>query len=257
MRNLFVLKLAVTAVGLLTLTGCGGGSTGGESSSFDGAALAKSKCAACHNLEMPPRTSETEKAPPLFTVTVHLKDWMKGDNPSELRSKFVEFVTDYVRYPDRKKSYCDPKSLKLYGLMPSQKENVTEAEARAIAGYIFDFYDQKRLMEIRKEQRRIARLAPAQQVLEIKDCRMCHLLGAGKLAPSFAEIGKRYLEKGPEGIEKAIREGSRGAWPAYKVPMRAYPDLTPKQLKGIARWILEQGKGEAVLQSGKKEESQK
>ena len=103
-------------------------------------------CAGCHNLDMPPKTSDDEKAPPLYTVTVHLKDWMKTDDPSALRDKFISFVPDYVLHPSRKKSYCDPASLKTYGLMPSLKGRVTYAQAKAIAEIIFDRYDQMKML---------------------------------------------------------------------------------------------------------------
>ncbi len=205
---------------------------------LDGAKLAEQKCAKCHNLDMPPKTSDKELAPPLYTVTVHLKDWMKVDNPSELRGKFTAFVKSYVINPDRSKSYCNKESLETYGLMPSQKGNVTEDELEAIAHYAFDTYDQMKMLEILQEKAKIEALPPAQQVLATKDCKMCHIAAAGKIAPSFAQIGKKYAKEGVAPIKEAILHGSKGKWPQYTIPMRAYTDLTPKQLDGIAHFIL-------------------
>ena len=237
MKSLFLLTLPL----LVLISGCGT-QQHSKIADYDGEALAKAKCSSCHNLDMPPKTSDKELAPPLYTVTVHLKDWMKPPSPDALRSMFIEFVADYVRHPSREKSYCDPKSLESYGLMPSQEKSVSADEARAIAAWAFDTYDQKAMLEMMKERNRIAAMPPWKQVLEIKDCKSCHILGAGKLGPSFGAIARRYAEdpRAAEKIARSIREGSRGKWPEYKVPMRAYPDLSPKQLEGISRWILRQ-----------------
>ena len=209
-----------------------------HTANLDGEKLAAEKCAKCHNLDMPPKTSDKELAPPLYTVTVHLKDWMKVDNPSELRGKFTSFVQSYVIHPERDKAYCNKESLDTYGVMPAQKGNVTEEELEAIAHHIFDTYDQMKMLEILQEKAKIDALPPAQQVLATKDCKMCHIAAAGKIAPSFAQIGKKYADKGIEPIKHAILHGSKGAWPKYTIPMRPYTDLTPVQLDGIAKFIL-------------------
>jgi len=219
----------------LLLTACGQQK---HTANLDGEKLTEQKCAKCHNLDMPPKTSDKELAPPLYTVTVHLKDWMKVNNPSELRGKFTSFVQSYVINPDRSKSYCNKESLETYGVMPSQKGNVTEDELEVIAHHIFDRYDQMKMLEILQEKAKIDALPPAQQVLATKDCKMCHIAAAGKIAPSFAQIGKKYAKEGVAPIKEAILHGSKGEWPQYTIPMRAYTDLTPEQLDGIAHFIL-------------------
>ncbi len=210
----------------------------GSHKRLDGKKLAQQKCAQCHNLEMPPKTSDTELAPPLYTVTVHLKDWMKVSNPSELRGKFTDFVKSYVIAPDRSKSYCNKESLETYGVMPSQKGKVTEDELEVIAHYAFDTYDQMKMLEILQERAKIEALPPAQQVLATKDCKLCHIATGGKIAPTFAQIGKKYAKEGTAPIKEAIVHGSKGKWPQYTMPMRPYTDLTPAQLEGIANYIL-------------------
>jgi cytochrome c len=228
-------------VAALIASGCSSSGTKHTASApLDGEALAKAKCAQCHNLDMPPKTSEDEKAPPLFTITVHLKDWIKADTDTERRAKFIAFAKDYTLNPTREKSYCDEKSLKSYGLMPSQKGNVTANEVGAIAAWAYDHYDQMAMLAIVKERNRIARLPLHEQVLETHDCRSCHILGNGKLAPTFKQIGAKYGTAGIEQIKNSITHGSRGKWPAFHVPMRAYTDLTPKQLQGMAEWIAKQ-----------------
>jgi cytochrome c len=228
---------------VLIFAGCGNSSS--KSSALDGGALVEAKCSSCHNLDMPPKTSEDEKAPPLFTVTVHLKDWIEVNNPSELKGKFVDFVKDYAINPSKEKSYCDKKSLESYGLMPSLKSKVTSDELEAIADYIFDRYDQKALLGYMKEQARIASLPLYEQVLETQDCKACHI--NGKAAPTFAQIGKKYAKSGGKKIIiDSIKNGSRGKWSGYTLPMRGYKDISQKQLDAIAEWIINEG------QSGKK-----
>jgi len=234
-------KVFVLTSALLLIAGCGHQETKEtQVSRQEAEKVMQHVCAECHNLDMPPKTSDDEKAPPLYTVTVHLKDWMKTDDPSALRDKFISFVPDYVLHPSRKKSYCDPASLKVYGLMPSLDGQVTYAQAKAIAEIIFDRYDQMKMLALMKERNRLAALPPYRQVLETKDCRLCHIQGKGKLAPGFDEIGRKYGVQGIEKIKEAILNGSHGKWPAYHAPMRAYKDLTPKQLDGITQWIAEQ-----------------
>ena len=240
MRSYWIL-FSAWAVALL-LCGCSGQKKTPHHSAvpLDGEALAKTHCFRCHNLDIPPQTSDGEKAPPLYTVTVHLKDWIKADTPTEKRAKFIAFVRDYALHPTRKKSYCDPKSLAQYGLMPSLEGNATDAQIAAVAAWAFDSYDQMAMLKIMKERNRIARLPLHEQVLQTHDCKLCHLLANGKLAPTFAQIGQRYGWKGIEKIKKSITHGSHGKWPAFHTPMRAYTDLNPKQLDGMARWIAEQ-----------------
>jgi hypothetical protein len=53
-------------------------------------------------------------------------------------------------------------------------------------------------------------------------------------------IGKRYGKDGIKQIESSITKGSKGRWQNYYGGMRAYPTITPTQLKGMAEWIVEQ-----------------
>jgi len=72
----------------------------------------QNSCKKCHNLQMQPEISTKELAPPMMAVVFHLKDFIKSSNPSENKSKFVQFVSDYIIDPTPKKAYCDKKALK-------------------------------------------------------------------------------------------------------------------------------------------------
>ncbi len=196
-------------------------------------------CARCHNLDIPPKTFEGEKAPPMMAVVFHLKDFMKVSDPSAKREKFIEFVTDYALHPDAKKSYCDKESLKSYGVMPSLKGQVTAAQLRDAAAYMYERYDKKRYLERMEAKARLDAMPLYRQVLETKNCLGCHGIDKPRLGPSFADIAEKYAGRGPEPIMEAIRNGSRGKWPGFKVPMPPFKDLTQKQLEAVAEWILE------------------
>lgn len=161
---------------LSTFTGCNDtANPKTQHQHYDAKKLLFDKCTTCHNTDMPPQTSETEKAPPMYTVTIHLKDWIKGDTSTEKKQKFIAFLQTYVLNPSRKISYCDKKSLDKYGLMPSQKGNITTEEIAAIATYIHQHYDQMKMLELVKERNRIARLPLHEQVLESYDCKLPYL----------------------------------------------------------------------------------
>ena len=232
------LRINLTVLLLILFSGCNESKK--TQQHYDAKALLESKCASCHDLHMPPQTSEDEKAPPMYTITVHLKDWIKSDTDTEKRQKFINFLQTYVLHPSKDISYCDEKSLAQYGLMPSQEGHVNRDEIAAIAAYIFREYDQMEMLRLTQERNRIAALPPYQQVLESYDCKYCHIHGNGKLAPTFAQIGQKYGKNGIAKIKEHIQNGSKGEWPTYHTPMRAYPQLTPEQLEGIAAWISEQ-----------------
>ena len=232
------MKYGLFLISLLFFISCSPSNQEQHTNNLDGKELAKEKCSMCHNLDMPPKFNKNEKAPPLFTVTVHLKDWIKGDTPTEARNKFIEFVSTYPLNPSLDKAYCDKDSLKKYGLMPSLKGKVTKDELVAIANFMYDTYDQKVLMEYLQEQQRLKKLPLHEQVLETHDCKLCH--NNPKVAPSFAQIGKRYA-KNPEAIKASILNGSKGKWKDYHVAMHGYKDISPKQLEAMAKWMIQEG----------------
>jgi len=205
---------------------------------FNAQNLLLEKCSSCHNLDMPPKTSFDEKAPPMMAVTFHIRDFMEVNNPSEKKQKFIDFVTDYALNPTAEKSFCDKKSLEDYGVMPSQKGKVSKEELQAIAGYIFDYYDPQKFMKLMQEQARLAALPTYKRVIEQKNCLSCHDIEKKKIAPSFKTIAKRYSTNQIGELIKSIKNGSRGKWKGFKLPMPPFKDLKDSEAKSMAEWIL-------------------
>ena len=76
--------------------------------------------------------------------------------------------------PSYEKSFCDKKSLERYGLMPSQKGEVTKDEAKAIAEYMFSHFTQENLSQIQKAQAKFDKLPAGKKVALKYKCVGCH-----------------------------------------------------------------------------------
>ena len=105
----------------------------------DGATLFKAKCAACHQTSHPQDMS-TLIAPPVMGVMRHVKMTYKTKEDA------VKFISTYALNPQKSKAVCMPQKIKRFGLMPSQKGNVTQKELESIASWMFDNFPQKGFM---------------------------------------------------------------------------------------------------------------
>jgi len=89
------------------------------------------KCAMCHTKTMPTDRANMF-APPLMGVMRHVK--MAYPNKEDA----VNFMVDYVQNPTKEKSICMPQKIAKFGLMPSQKGNITPEELKEVAEWMFD-----------------------------------------------------------------------------------------------------------------------
>ncbi len=222
---------------VLLLQGCDSDT---KKEDFDGAMLLKEKCAVCHNLKMPPDTYEDEKAPPMMAVVFHLKDFMKIHNEQDNIEKFIPFIQDYVMDPSKEKSYCDEESLKTYGVMPSQKGNVSQDELKAIAAYMVTFYDQQVYLKEMQAKSAFDALPKGEQLARKSGCFNCHAIEKDKVGPSFRHIAKNGTEK----VIDVIQNGSQGKWEKFnKRMMPAYnKKFSKEELNILKEWIDSLGK---------------
>jgi len=102
----------------------------------DGVSLFEAKCATCHSTTRPSDMSKLV-APPVMGVMRHVK--MKYANKKDA----VNFITEYVLNPQRDKAVCMAQKIKRFGLMPSQKGNVSKAELETIASWMYDIFPTK------------------------------------------------------------------------------------------------------------------
>jgi cytochrome c551/c552 len=228
--------IRVILISIIFFLGCSENKT---QKKYDAKELLKSKCASCHNLDIPPTLSDDELAPPMMAVAFHVHSLIPASNESQRVPNAIAFVVDYVHNPSQEKSFCDKTSLKHYGLMPSQKENVNKEELDAIARYIFTNYTQENLSKI-QEQRNHFNALPEGEKLALKyKCFTCHRIDKKIVGPSFQEIAKKY----PDAINKiqnSISQGSKKQWQnSNGAIMPAFEKISQKDLKVLSRWILD------------------
>ncbi len=94
-------------------------------------ALFASKCASCH-VTTPPADFSKLTAPPIMGVMRHVKMHHKSKEAA------VAFIVDYTLNPQEEKALCTTDKIKHFGLMPSQRGNVTQEELQRIAGWMYD-----------------------------------------------------------------------------------------------------------------------
>ena len=104
-----------------------------------GEALFDAKCAACHIKVKPTQAMKKDLvAPPAPGVVFHVKQAFAGD-----RKAATAFISAYALNPSESVAKCEPMALRRFGLMPSQKGAVTEAELALIADYLYDNFPPK------------------------------------------------------------------------------------------------------------------
>ncbi len=203
---------------------------------LDGEKLLEQKCASCHDLNMPPLLSVDEAAPPIMSVSFHVYDFVKPSDESQRLNKAVAFVVDYVKEPSLEKSFCDKESLKQYGLMPSQKDNVTDDETRAIAKHMFTYYTQKNLSQAMQAKAKYDALPDGEKIALKNNCLGCHKVDKNLVGPSFKNIQKKFSFSKDE-MKKSIKNGSKGEWKEFRAVMPAFKQLNEQELETLSEWI--------------------
>jgi mono/diheme cytochrome c family protein len=118
----------LSLVGMIVATG--GALQAGEKS---GEALFKANCASCH-VTVHPEDESKLTAPPIMGAVRHVK------MNYETKEAAVAFIVDYVQNPSKAKAACEAHTIEKFGLMPSLKGAVSEADLKKIAEYIYDTY---------------------------------------------------------------------------------------------------------------------
>jgi len=228
-------KIALSLSLLLLVSGC----NDTPQKHYDGKKLLTQKCSSCHNIDLPPYTFEDEKAPPMMAVAFHVVNFIKTNDESQRILKAKEFVNDYVLNPSAKKSFCDKESLESYGVMPSQKGNITPDQLIAVSDYIFEHFTQQNLMKAQKEKREFDAL-PAGKKLALKyKCLGCHRVDKKIIGPSFKDVAKKYPHA-KEKIINSIVNGSKEQWKSSNgAIMPPFKNIENKDLQTLSTWILD------------------
>jgi len=209
-----------------------------ETHHFNKKELIVQKCAKCHNLDLPPQTFTDEIAPPMMAVAFHVKSFMEVNDESRRIPKAIAFVKEYVIHPSREKSLCDKASLESYGLMPSQRESVSDAELQAIAEYMFSHYTQKNLNEAQALKNRLNAMPKGERLAIQNRCLGCHRKEKHIVGPSLKDIAFRYKNQ-PQKIANSIKNGSAKRWEeSHGVLMPAFKNLSDEEIDTLSKWLL-------------------
>jgi len=109
---------------------------GGSLFASNGENLFIQKCSMCH-VTSPVEDKNSLVAPAVFGVMRHVKI------AHSTKEKAMVFMNDYVMNPSKEKSVCKPKKIKKFGLMPSQKGNVSPHELKIITSWMYDNFPPK------------------------------------------------------------------------------------------------------------------
>jgi cytochrome c len=91
------------------------------------------KCNMCH-IKTRPQHHSNLVAPPIMGVLYHVKQAYSNKKDA------VAFIVDYVREPSKSKALCMPQKIKHFGLMPSQKANISKEDLQKVASWLYDTY---------------------------------------------------------------------------------------------------------------------
>jgi len=144
-----IIGLSLIAIGAIAgITSC---STSGASETTDsiavigdseGKELFEKVCTQCHKTS-PPSTKEERQgmlAPPIMGVMFHVNDGVTPKEGQEKREAVIDFIIDYAHNPSADKSFCEKGAIARFGVMPTQKENITKEELTLVANYLYDTY---------------------------------------------------------------------------------------------------------------------
>jgi len=235
LKGFILLKITLLISLLLFFTAC---SEEKPKQNYNAKKLIEQKCASCHNLDMPPTIYDDELAPPMMAISFHMKNFVTPTDESQRVPKAIEFVVDYVQNPALEKSYCDEESIKKYGLMPSQKENLSVGETKAIAEYMFTHFTQENLAKIQKAQAKFDALSAGEKLAIKHRCISCHKKDKKTVGPALTEIASKYKDNKLE-MKSSITNGSSAKWKnSNGAKMPPFKSLSEEELETLSEWIL-------------------
>jgi cytochrome c len=108
------------------------------------------KCAMCHIMVKPHDMEENKKivAPPMpvamRSVVIGTDAIEMPESEAELRKLSIAFLIDYVQKPSQDKGYCEDKSYRRFGAMPSLKGFITKKQIDIVIPWIYDNFKPKK-----------------------------------------------------------------------------------------------------------------
>lgn len=114
-----------------------------------GAQLIKTNCASCHILITPtPDMIPDMKAPAMDAVMFHINLGMSD------KKEIKAFIMDYAINPKASKSVCESNKVEQFGVMPSLKGKISEADLGAVADHMIANYPSPKFVSMIEEIQR-------------------------------------------------------------------------------------------------------
>ncbi|MDP3265644.1 MAG: c-type cytochrome [Sulfuricurvum sp.] len=113
----------------------------------DGYKVYKDNCMKCHAEMMTKadvmKSFKSLKAPPMIEVANKIKGNIHiVDEDADIKRRVViAFIKDYIDNPSIQYSMCDPMALEKFGVMPSLKGKLNEAQKQAVSEWVYDRYE--------------------------------------------------------------------------------------------------------------------
>ena len=119
-----------------------------ELNAADGYKVYENNCKQCH-IEMISKQEtlkifKTLKAPPMVEVSNRLKEniIIADDDDDVKRRVIIAFIKDYIDNPSLDYSMCHAGAIERFGIMPSQKGELSADEKEAVAVWVYDRYEE-------------------------------------------------------------------------------------------------------------------
>ena len=116
----------------------------------DGYEIFQKKCVMCHSMYKPNNMEENKKivAPPIpvamRSVVIGVDAIEEPKDATELKQMSIEFLKDYIKNPSPEKGYCEDKSYKRFGTMPSVKGFISNEQIDIVVPWVYDNYSPKK-----------------------------------------------------------------------------------------------------------------
>ncbi len=96
---------------------------------------------------------------------------LKSETANE--AEFTAFIKSYINDPDKRKSLYGKKAIKDFGLMPSLKGTMNDAEIAKLSHYLYTTYDSKNKKQIKTTTKMPKHIDPREKIFT-KNCAKCH-----------------------------------------------------------------------------------
>ncbi|MEQ1744033.1 MAG: ThuA domain-containing protein [Saprospiraceae bacterium] len=174
-------------------------------------------------------------------------DYVRGDGAAD--DEVVETpagnAPPVVRWDfgGKNRSFYQPGDVVRYGVQVSDTEDGTLADGRISAadvlmhvGYMESGESLSRF--IRHIKPRPQPFERGKKLVDGSDCRSCHAVDRKINGPAYRDIARRYKDDkaAPKRLAEKIIKGGKGVW--GEVAMSAHPQLAPKEVADMLRWIL-------------------